>query len=132
MGVDNAVTTRRDEVVCNQMRLGCVTFSSGFRFRPQRAPPCALCGQFDGPGHALLQCCKLSAGRCRLSARVHAERVERIQQMVADDVRNGRSPRPYKLARGLNPAILTKHPDAVFEFLKNVPVWSDQFNPSRA
>ena len=55
-GVDGALTTRRDEIVFNQMRLGCTSFSSGPRWGGPGAPVCALCGDPDGPGHPLFDC----------------------------------------------------------------------------
>ena len=130
-GVDGSLTTRRDEIVYNQMRLGCVTFSSGYRWRPRVAPPCALCGHPDGPGHALFRCSMLIAGRRRLFARVMKERAEKIQKKIVDDVKNGRQPRRHNIQRQINSAILTEHPDAVLDFVKSSPVWSDQFTPWR-
>ena len=129
-GVDGALTTRRDEVVFNQMRLGCVTFSSGYRWRPHFPPSCALCSEPDGPGHALLRCSKLCAGRRQLFGRVLRERAERAQRKIEDDIKNGRPPRPRKVNHQFNSALLTEHPDAVLEFVRNSPVWLDRIcNP---
>ena len=87
-----------DEVVFNQLRLGCVTLSSGYRWRPRAGDvsTCALCSQPDGPGHALLRCSKLSEGRGRLFTRVMCEREDLIRVKIEDDVRNGRLPPPLQ------------------------------------
>jgi ribonuclease HI len=129
-GVDGALTTRRDEIVYNQMRLGCTTFTSGPRWRWPGAPVCALCSKPDGPGHALFSCDKLAMGRRQLFTRVMRERAEEIARKTDEDRRNGRPSRFYRTKRTFDAMILNQHPDAVLEFIHNSPVWLDQFAQS--
>ena len=83
-GVDASAVTRREEIIFSHMRLGCVAFSSGFRWRAGESPACALCGGPDSPGHALFRCRVLVEERSALFERVMAERAERSVERALD------------------------------------------------